>query len=842
MGKLSLPLTLARRELRGGFKGFGIFLGCLFLGVAAIAAVGSMSQAITAGLAEDARAILGGDVSIRLSQRPANTQELNFFSQAGHVSEAVYLHTMARNNSGGRHSLVEIKAVDSRYPLYGNLVTEPPLDPAPLFRIRDGIAGIAVDANLLDRLDASIGDQLHLGEAIFTVRATVVKEPDRVGGTLGVNLGPRILMAAADLPKTGLVQMGSLINYHYRLRLGAEETVVAWRKKLSVAFPNAGWRVRDLSNAAPGLERLIRQLTLFMTLIGLTALLIGGVGISNAVRSYLDSKAGVIATLKCLGASTRLIFRTYLIQILILAGVGIALGVTVGALVPFASSTVLFDLLPVSAKPGLYLEPLALAAAFGLLTTLTFSIWPVAIACEIPAGGLFRSLVTPLRRWPKRGHMAFGSLAAVSLATLVVVTADERLFAIWFVLGALAALVGFWLTGHAITALARRVHGVRRTALRMAIANLHRPSAPTASVILSLGLGLTVLVAISMIEGNLQRLVQGSLLEESPSFFFIDIQPDQIEPFRELTANVDGTNRVDSVPILRGRISIVDGIPAHQVKVTPNAKWVLRGDRGITWSAMPPRHSKIVSGQWWPPNYAGKPLVSLDADIAQGLGVGVGDTLTVNVLGQNITGEITNLRQIDWSTLGINFVMVFSPSTFERAPQTHMATVYADPWAEANLEEAVLNRFVNVSAIRVKEALETVSTIIGDIGLAVRLVALVTLASSVLVLAGAIATGHRRRVYDSVVLKVLGATRPGIASVFLLEYGFLGLITASIASVFGSLAAVSVMTWIMEIDSVILPSVVAFTAIVCSALTIATGFAGTWRALGQKAGPILRHE
>ncbi len=842
MDDWSLALRLARRELRGGLKGFRIFLACLVLGVGAIAAVGSLSRAITTGLAEDARAILGGDVSVRLSQRPANEQERAFFDAAGEVSLAVDLHAMARPVDGDGRSIVELKAIDGNYPLYGELVTDPPLTPPALFGRRNGLWGLAVDPNLLARLGVEVGARLKIGEALFQVRAAIVREPDRVGGTRGFAFGPRVLLSTEALPETGLVTLGSLIRYFYRLRLGESRSAASWISDLNAAFPDAGWRVRDMSNSAPGLERLIGRLTQFMTLVGLTALLVGGVGVGNAVRSYLEGKATIIATLKCLGAPIRLIFRTYLAQILIRAGVGIALGLALGALAPLAAAVALADLLPVSARPALYPEPLALAAAFGLLTALAFSIWPVARACEVPAGSLFRSLVAPVGRWPRRNYVALTGLAALALAALAVAAAEERRFALWFVLGAVAALATFWLAGLGVTALARRVHGTRHPGLRLALANLHRPGAPTASVVLSLGLGLTVLVAIAMIEGNLGRMVNESLLEEAPGFYFIDIQADQIADFRALAEGTEGVRRVHNVPILRGRVVAIDGVPARQAVVAPDAQWVLRGDRGITWSALPPENNKIVAGRWWPADYSGTPLISLDAEIANGFGIGIGDTLTVNILGREISGEIANLRQIDWATLGINFVIMFSPGVLEQAPQTHLATVYAEPEVELALETAILDRFANVSSIRVKEALETIGGIIADIGLAVRLVALVTLVAGALVLAGAIAAGHRRRVYDSVVLKVLGATRRNLAAAFLMEYGLLGLITAAIAGVLGTAAAAAVMIWIMDIDWVFLPGVVATTALLCAALTIAVGFAGTWRALGQKAAPLLRSD
>ena len=849
MNSWSIALRLARRELRGGLRGFRVFLACLTLGVAAIAGVGSLSQAIMTGIATDARAILGGDVSIRLVHRPATDDQLAYLDAAGTVSEAIDVRAMARTIAGDERSLIEIKAVDEHYPLYGALETDPPLPTAEVLEARDGVWGAAVAPGLLTRLGIGVGDRVRVGEATFDIRAVITGEPDAAGGVRGFTLGPRFLISTDAVGATELIQPGSMIYYFYRVRLAANADVGSWIAELNRNYPDVGWRVRDLGNAAPGLRRFIDRTTLFLTLVGLTALLVGGVGVGNAVHSYLEGKTAVIATLKCLGAPAALVFRTYLIQILLLALVGITVGLFIGAVTPMLSAELLADRLPVKARFAIYPAPLILASLFGALTALTFSIWPVARACEIPAGSLFRSLVAPVRQWPKPIFIAATALSGLALAGLAIATAEDRMFALWFVLGAAASLVLFRLAGAGVTRLARVIKRVRHPGLRLALANLHRPGAATIPVVLSLGLGLTVLVTIAQIEGNLGHQIRETLSEDAPAFFFIDIQPDQIDGFEALVGGMEGIRRVQEVPMLRGRIVEVDGIAADDAKVAPNVRWALRGDRGLTWAAAPPPNSEPVAGDWWPTDYSGEPLISLDAEVAEGFGVGLGDALTINVLGRNISGRIANLRYIDWGTMGINFIMVFSPGMLETAPQTHIATVYFNDGDDGGaggvggaVEKAVIDAYPNVSAIRVKDALDTVNKVIADVGIAIRATAAVALLAGMLVLAGAVAAGHRRRVYDAVVLKVLGARRRDVLGAFLIEYGLLGLITALIASVVGTMAGAAVVIWVMEFDWVFLPSVVVITAVSCTAITLVFGFAGTWQALGQKAAPLLRNE
>ena len=558
-------------------------------------------------------------------------------------------------------------------------------------------------------------------------------------------------------------------------------------------------------------------------------------------RGYLASKTATIATLKCLGAPTRLVFAAYLAEILALATVGIAAALALGALMPAAAAPLLASVLPVSVRLGLYPEPLALAALFGLLTTLAFSLWPLARVGRVSAAALFRATVEEGRRCVPLPALAATLLFGLALAALAVASAQDRVVAGWFVGGAAAAFALFQAAGWAIVLAARKIGRPRRPTLRLALANLHRPGAPTPQIVLSLGIGLSVLVIIALVEGNLAREIDTRLPAEAPAFFFIDIQPDQLPGFEKIVQSLPGA-RSEEVPMMRGRITRLNGVPVEDAAVAPEAQWALRSDRGLTYSASLPRGSQLAAGEWWPPGYHGPPLVSFDAALARGMGLAVGDTLSVDLLGREITARIANLRSIDWERLGINFAMVFAPGTLEEAPQTHLAAVYLPQAEEEALVRAVTERFPNISAIHVREALAAVDHIIGMIGAAVRLTALVTLAAGILVLGGAVAAGHHRRVYDAVVLKVLGATRGVVALAFLIEHGLLGALSAVAAGAVGTVAAYFLVTRLMRTEWVFLPGPLLWTLALATLLTLVLGFAGTWRALGAKAAPYLRNE
>ena len=828
-------LRVARRELRTGIAGFRLFVACLALGVAAIAAVGSFAAAVVAGLDADARRLLGGDIEVRLIHRPIDGEIRREFQGLGRLSEVAEMRAMA--HAGPHRTLVELKAVDAVHPLVGAVETEPA---GAIAALAAGPGrGVLLDSSLLARLRVAVGDTVRIGEADFTVRGAVTREPDR--GTTAITLGPPALIRMDDLAATGLVQPGSLVAWRYRLALPDPAGAKAVAAGLEARHPDAGWRVRTVENAAPGLVSFIERLRLYLTLVGLTALLVGGVGIANAVEAFLERKQATIAILKCLGAPGGSVLAAYFLQVAAMAAIGIAIGLAAGAALPWALAAAVGDQLPVEARIGIYPGPLAAAAAFGMLTTLAFALWPLGRARAIPAARLFRDLVQPAGAWPGPLLVAGTVAAAVALAALAVATAPDHRLALWYVAGVLAALALFRSAAWAVMRVAAALPRPRRPALRLAVANIHRPGSPAPSVVLSLGLGLTTLVAVALVQANMQRQVEEAMPATAPTFFFIDLQADQAAAFDRLVCAHAGVERHARVPSLRGRITRLKGQPIDQAKVAPEAEWALRNERGLTYAALPPAGAEIVAGEWWPADYRGAPLISLDAEVARGLGLGVGDTMTINVLGREVEARIANLRRIRWTSLAINFTIVFAPGTLEGAPQTHIATARVTPEEEARLLTAVTDRFVNVSAIRVRDALDAVGGVLGDIAAATRATAAVTLAAGLLVLAGAFAAGHQRRVRDAVVLKVLGATRRHILVAYLAEYGLLGLATAVVAAGFGTPAGWLVLTNVMRAPWTFLPLPVLATAALAVLVTLVMGFAGTWRALARKAAPVLRN-
>ncbi len=848
VGRIAIPLALrfAARELRGGLRGFYVFIACIALGVMAIAGVRSLASGLMEGLAREGRVILGGDVSFALSLREASAEERAFLERQGRLSLALTMRAMARRNDG-RTALVEVKAADAAYPLYGSVVVDPQLPLADVLAQREGAYGAAADPALMARLDLVPGARIILGSATIEIRGALHSEPDKLTG--GIAFGPRLLISETALRATGLLQPGSVVRWHYRLRLPDNDaTDIAVRNLMAASqaqFPEAGWEARSRTSASPAVERNIERFTQYLTLVGLTALLVGGVGVANAVKSHLDRRRDVLATLKSLGATGSRVFTIYLAQVLALATLGAIPGLAVGAALPFLIQWSFGAVLPLPLAPAIHPGDLGLAMLYGLLTAVAFALWPLGRAHDVPASALFRDEVASDPRWPRRPYLTATVLVGCTLAVLAVELAYERRIAAIFVAVAAGVFVLLRLVAALLMNLARRVPHLRSPVARLAIANIHRPGALTPSVVLSLGLGLALLVTVVTIDGNLRRQFMAALPERAPSFYFVDIPAAEADQFDAFIRAHAPNATVDRVPMLRGRIVAANGVTAEHLKPPPDAAWALQSDRGITYADEVPTGSRLVEGRWWRPDEQGPPLVSFEKRIADGLGLKIGDPVIVNVLGRNLTATVANLRTVDWQNLGINFVMVFSSSAVRSAPHTHIATLTYPGGGtreeEAMLLKRVVDAFPAVTVVRVRDAIEAVGGVVANLVLAIRGASALTLLVAVLVLGGALAAGHRHRVYDAVILKTIGATRLRLLSAYALEYFALGLATAVFGVIAGWAAAAFVITRIMNLPFTWQPGASLLAALAAIAVTVAFGLIGTFAALGQKPAPVLRN-
>ena len=839
-----IPLRFALREMRGGLRGFYVFIACIALGVMAIAGVGSVSSSLGDGLAREGKVILGGDVSFSLIQREATDEEKKFVAQRGRMSVAATMRAMSQT-SDGRSALVELKAVDRHYPLYGELSLEPAMNLSALLAERDGVFGVAAAPALLARLNLKTGDRISVGATPFEIRAVLNSEPDKLAG--GIDFGPRLLMSEAALRTTGLLQPGSLVRWRYRLSLpdASEQATNAIADAAQAQLPDAGWEIRSRTNASPQLARNVERFTQYLTLVGLTALLVGGVGVANAVKSHLDRKRDVIATLKAVGATGTRVFLIYLSQVMVLAVIGAVIGLALGAALPFLVAWIFGSIIPLPIEPDIYPAQLVLALLYGLLTAGAFALWPLGRAHDVPVSALFRDEIDSQRRSPRWGYSIATALVTLALAGTAIFLAYDRRIAVFFIAAAAVVFIVLRIVAEGLMWAARHTPHKGSALVRLAIANIHRPGALTPTVVLSLGLGLALLVTLVQIDGNLRRQFDAALPDKAPSFYFTDIPSVEAERFDAFIHAAAPDAKLERVPMLRGRIVSANGIKAEDLKPTTDAAWVLQSDRGLTYANEVPAGSRLVEGKWWDADYNGPPLVSFEKKLAEGLGLKLGDPVTVNVLGRPITATIANLRQVDWESLGINFVLVYSPGTFSSAPHTHIATLTYPNGSSVEQEDKLLkaaaDAFSMVTTVPVKEAIEAVAKLVQNLALGIRGASLITLLAAVLVLGGALAAGRRNRVYDAVILKTLGATRGRLLAAYGLEYLILGLATAIFGVAAGSIAAALVVTKVMNLSFVWLPGPAAAAAAIALFVTVALGLLGTFSALGQKPAAVLRN-
>jgi putative ABC transport system permease protein len=840
-----LALRYALRELRGGLRGFYVFIACIALGVMAISGVGSVAASLGEGLAREGRTLLGGDLAFSLIQREAKPDEVAFLRSRGEVSVAATLRAMARTGDG-RFALVELKAVDGNYPMLGELTLDPPMPAGDLLAEHDGAFGAGVDSTLLARLDLKVGDRVTVGSASFQIRSVVGAEPDKLAG--GVGFGPRFLISEASLRATGLLQPGSLVRWIYRVKLpdnaADDGAVTALTDETRAALPQAGWEIRSRGNASPQLERTISRFTQFLTLVGLAALLVGGVGVANAVKSHIDRRRDVIAAFKALGATGRDVFTIYLTQVVVLAVIGSVIGLAAGAALPFVIVGVFGKLLPLPVIPALHPADLLLALIYGLLTALAFGLWPLGRVHDVPVAALFREAVSSEWHHPRWRYLALMAVVIALLIAVVIGLAYDKRVAAVFVASSIVVFALLRGIAAALMALARRLPRTRITMLRLAVANIYRPGALTPSVVMSLGLGLAVLVTITQIDGNLRRQFLAALPDRAPSFYFIDIPSTQADRFGAFLKETAPQSTVEDVPMLRGRIVAARGVKAEDLNPSADSEWVLQSDRGLTYTNEIPKGSKLVEGTWWDADYDGPPLVSFEKKIADGLNLKIGDQVVVNVLGRDITATIRNMRTVDWQSLGINFVLVFSPNAFKGAPHTHIATLtetHSDAVGDARIIKSVADAFPMVTSVRVREALETIGTVITNLTLAIRGASAVTLISAILVLGGALAAGHRHRVYDAVILKTLGATRARLLGAYALEYLMIGFATATFGVIAGSVAAWLIVTRLMTLSFIWEAGSAAGVVAAALIVTVGLGLAGTLLALNQKPATVLRN-
>jgi len=799
---MSLPIgtawRIARRDLNARFRGLRLLLVCIFLGTAALAAIGTLTAAIANQLASSGQELLGGDLEISVWQRTLRPEERRALSDYGTISSGYRLQAMASTPDAA--APIELKAVDAKWPMFGTLTLD---DGRSVGAPTGSEAWVARTA--LERLGIGVGDSFKVGTVTLRAAGVIKDEPDRLSE--GFQLGPTIIVAEGIPQAAGLLQPGALYQSKHRIAFTdtgrdpqkAEEAVTK-------RFPTAGFNLRTRDRASPGADRFVRQMSDFLTLVGLAALVIAGIGIAGGVSSYLDQRRSSIATLKVLGATSGDIVRIYAMQIGVAALAGSLAGLAAGVAVSPLLASALQGLLPVESGFIISLPALALAASYGLLVAFAFAAAPLLRARTFPAMALMRSGIVPLARdWRALGVTALGLAAICGLA---LATTAQPWLSGGFLLGAGGALAVLAGLGWAIQAGVRRLPRPANPLLRSALANIHRPGAPTGALVTALGFGLAAFVLLaavqSAIDGNIARRVP----MEAPDYFVLDVPPAKEARFRELVTTEFPKAAIRTVPTMRGAV-LAYGPKDRMTRVAdlkeiPEGAWALRGERGLTYADTLPPGNRVVEGEWWTAANAGEPQVSVDADFARAVGLKPGDYITIGILGVERTARVANLREIDWESMGFNFALVFNAAAISDAPHNLSATIDlpegADSAAKGRLLRAMVKELPSSSVIEVGGILVEARKLLEQVSLATLAAAAVTVLAGLAVLMGAIAAARAARTYDTVMLRVLGASRRQILLLQLAEYGLLAAVLALVALALGGGLAWVVITQLFKFD------------------------------------------
>ncbi|MBK3777961.1 FtsX-like permease family protein [Azospirillum brasilense] len=778
MTHLRMALRLAWRDLRGGVAGLWIVILGVALGTAMMAAVGSLSGGVLEGMRATAREAVGGDLSLRLFHAPATPEQRAVLDTIGRVGETAELRPVASTVRGDTRTLVELKAVEGSYPLVGTAAVSGAASLDDALAHRDGRWGAAVSADLLDTLAMGVGDRLRLGAAEVAIRAVLEHEPDRAFRAF--SLGPRVVIDRKALDVTGLAEPGMPVYWYYRLVLPEAVRSEAILRDLKDRFPDAGWRIVDASNGIPGVDRTVHLARALFLLGSLAVLLIGGVGVGRALSAHLARRLPVLATLKALGGSPRLLFTAFLVQTLVVVGVALLIGLGTGAVLAASAVRALpLDWMP---ETGGGVDPAALllAGAVGLLAALLCAVPPLARAAGSSPAAIWRGAVDGLAQpvgWRTRGAVA---LLALALAGLLAAWTGMPLAVAGFLFIAGLVAAAFALLGRGLAGMARRLARGRRPVVRLAVANLGRPGAPTVPVAVALGIGLTLLVAVGVVGQSATGHVAATLPTQTPSVVVLNIPPPDGIRLNEHLSALPGVGRVETAPFLHARISRLNGVAITEADAPRSVGWAVRGDRGLSWRDRPVPTDRIVAGDWWPEGYAGPPLASLDAQVAGRLGLTVGDSVTLALASGPVTATIANLRRIDWTRLDLDFPVLLSPFA-QPPPHSLVTAAWSPPDAVSAVEAAVAEAVPQAPTIRVAEVLDTLGSTVRTVRGLLNGLSAVALGAAAVVLLGAIANSARRRLHEMAILHALGIGRWSMVQAVVLEFTILGAAVAAVA-------------------------------------------------------------
>jgi putative ABC transport system permease protein len=841
--------ALAARESRGSAGRLVFFAACLSVGVAAVVAVAGLSRALDTGIQAQARQLLAADLAVE-SRRPIADEVLAAIdrlpgAESTGVLEMPTVVSVPPSDDGderpGSSLLCELKAVGPGYPYYGVVTTVPARSLAELLDADHVVVG----PELLTRLGASIGGSLRIGEGLYTISGTITGEPDRL--EVSFTLGPRVLLSIDGLERSGLVGLGSRVEHRVLVRLAdgsAPDEVKGAADAVRAAISEPEFvRVETYVEAQPSLRRGLARVERFLGLVALLSLLIGGIGVAQAVRAWLAGRLDAIAVLRALGVRPREVFVLYLAQTAVLALVGSLVGAVAGALVARTVPGLLDNVLPVRIAVGMQPVAMVRGIALGMGVAVLFGLRPLVDVLRVPPARVLRRDADPLPVSRAVAVLLAGVLAAG--VTLTAAVQSQSLlrgaqFAVGLMVATAALTLGAWLVVFLVGRSPREFGGV---ALRHGLAALARPGSGTLGAVVALGLGVLTVLGMYLVQGRLSAQLEADLPDEAPTVFLIDIQPDQWQGVRE-TLDEGGAEDLQSVEVVVARLQSVNGVavadlvPARD-EDSGDRRWVLTREQRLTSMATLPEDNVIIDGALW--SHPDRAEVSVERDFAEDMGVVVGDVVIFNVQGIPIELLVSSIRTVEWERFTINFFLVVEPGVLDSAPRYRIASARLAEEAEMPVQDRLAAAYPNVTMLRIREVLEKVVAILAQVGLGVRLLGAFTVLAGIAILAGAVSAGAVRRGRQVALYKTLGMTRAQVVEVFAVEYALIGLVAGSIGTVGGVALAWIVTRFGFQIAWAWAPMSYAVAIGATVVLSVVAGVAVSARALAVRPLAVLRH-
>lgn len=833
-------LRMAVREVRTGWQRLLFFLLSIAVGVGALVGIASFSANLESAIRREARTLMAADVQLTSNQPfTDDTRTALAAVPDARTAELAEMPSMAANHDSTRTQLVEIKAVAGPYPFYGELITEPAL---PLDQLLAN-GGIVVEEALLLQLQTSVGEIIKLGNRELRVAGVLRREPDRV--VAAFSLGPRVLMSLEDVKAAGLVTLGSRVRHRLLVALPPAADSAAISRRLDAALDDRV-QVSSFEAAQPTLRMFLARMRDFLRLATLVTLVLGGLGVAQSIRVFLQQKQDTVAILKVVGATTREVTAVFVVQCLGLALIGSVIGLGLGLGIQQALPRVVGELLPVDVigefVPSAALEGLAV----GVITALLFCLLPLlAIRGVAPAQILRRELASVAPVADRRARIAALLILGGGLAALAGWLAGSLWLGLIFVGGVAAALLVLAAASAGVLALLRRLPRMRSLAARQGLGNLTRAGSQASAVIISLGLGVAVIAQIQIVQAGLLARVADDAPADAPNFFFIGILPDQVDPFRELL-NTQQAEGLRMVPIVQARLARIAGREVADMKFASESdERTVTREFAITWLDDMPPGNTLTAGAWWTPERAAaEPLTSASDGIAGTVDLRVGDELVFDIQGVRVATTVDSLRTVDWGQLQTNFVFILSRKALAGAPASWAATARSRPGPEGRraLQTAVIAAMPNVTAIDAAEVIERVQSLVDRIAGVIRFMAGASILAGLVILAGSIAATRFRRVRESAILKSLGATRGLLLRALAVEYTTLGLVAGAIGTAVGAALAWAVLTLVLGIPWHAPLLILLGLPLATAALTVLVGLAALLGVIAEKPLAVLRSE